>query len=237
MNDTLGTNIMRLRKEAGLTQEQLANALGISYQAVSKWENGVSCPDISTLPLLADLFSVSIDSLFGRETAAQTVVQEEPKKSAPDYPWPDDDALYAVLFRGHKYIGSGNVDGHQKKRIEFCYEGPAINICSDFSVTCQGDVQGDIKAGGSVDCGEVGKGVYAGGSVNCECVSGDVTAGGGVTCDGVGGNVSAGGSVTCDDVGGSVSAGSNVTCDSVGGDVRANTVHCDDVSGGVFRMN
>ena len=237
MNETLGTNIMRLRKEAGLTQEQLANALGISYQAVSKWENGVSCPDISTLPLLADLFSVSIDSLFGRETAALTVVQEEPKKSGPDYPWPDDDALYAVLFRGHKYIGSGNVDGHQKKRIEFFYEGPAINICSDFSVTCKGDVQGDIKAGGSVYCGEVGKGVYAGGSVNCECVSGDVTAGGGVTCDSVGGNVSAGGSVTCDDVGGSVSAGANVTCDSVGGDVRANTVHCDDVSGGVFRMN
>ena len=237
MNDTLGTNIMRLRKEAGLTQEQLANALGISYQAVSKWENGVSCPDISTLPLLADLFSVSIDSLFGRETAALTVVQEEPKKSGPDYPWPDDDALYAVLFRGHKYIGSGNVDGHQKKRIEFCYEGPAINICSDFSVTCEGDVEGDIKAGGSVDCGSVGKGVYAGGSVNCECVSGDVTAGGGVTCDGVGGNVSAGGSVTCDDVGGSVSAGSNVTCDSVGGDVRANSVQCEEVSGGVFRMN
>lgn len=222
MNETLGTNIMRLRKEAGLTQEQLANALGISYQAVSKWENGVSCPDISTLPLLADLFSVSIDSLFGRETAALAVVQEEPKKSSPDYPWPDDDTLYAVLFRGHKYIGSGNVDGHQKKRIEFCYEGPAINICSDFSVTCEGDVEGDIKAGGSV---------------NCECVSGDVTAGGGVTCDSVGGNVSAGGSVTCDGVEGSVSAGSNVTCDSVGGDVRANTVHCDDVSGGVFRMN
>ena len=42
MNETLGTNIMRLRKEAGLTQEQLANALGISYQAVSKWENGGS---------------------------------------------------------------------------------------------------------------------------------------------------------------------------------------------------
>ena len=197
----------------------------------------MSCPDISTLPLLADLFSVSIDSLFGRETAALAVVQEEPKKSTPDYPWPDDDALYAVLFRGHKYIGSGNVDGHQKKRIEFCYEGPAINICSDFSVTCEGDVEGDIKAGGSVDCGSVGKGVYAGGSVNCECVSGDVTAGGGVTCDGVGGNVSAGGSVTCDDVGGSVSAGSNVTCDCVGGDVRANSVQCDEVSGGVFRMN
>lgn len=236
MNEILGSSIMRLRKEAGMTQEQLANALGISYQAVSKWENGVSCPDISALPLIADLFSVSIDSLFGRETVALTEVQEEPKQSGPDYPWPDDNCLYAVLFRGHNYIGSGNVDGHQKKRIEFCYEGPAINIHSDFSVTCQGDVEGDIKAGGSVDCGEVGKGVTAGGSVNCDSVVGDISAGGSVTCDTVGGNVSAGGSVTCDDVGGSVSAGSNVTCDEVGGDVRANSVQCDEISGGIFRM-
>lgn len=236
MNEILGSSIMRLRKEAGMTQEQLANALGISYQAVSKWENGVSCPDISALPLIADLFSVSIDSLFGRETVALTEVQEEPKQSGPDYPWPDDNCLYAVLFRGHNYIGSGNVDGHQKKRIEFCYEGPAINIHSDFSVTCQGDVEGDIKAGGSVDCGEVGKGVTAGGSVNCDSVVGDISAGGSVTCDTVSGNVSAGGSVTCDDVGGSVSAGANVTCDYVGGDVRANSVQCDEISGGIFRM-
>ena len=213
MNETLGTNIMRLRKEAGLTQEQLANALGISYQAVSKWENGVSCPDISTLPLIADLFSVSMDSLFGRETVALAVVQEEPKRSGPDYPWPDDDALYAVLFRGHNYIGSGDMDHKEKKRIEFCYEGPAINIHSDFSVTCEGDVQGDVKAGGRVDCGSVGKGVTAGGSVNCDSVEGDVTAGG------------------------SVSAGANVSCDDVGGDVRANSVQCEEVSGGVFRMN
>lgn len=167
---------------------------------------------------------------------ALTEVQEEPKQSGPDYPWPDDNCLYAVLFRGHNYIGSGNVDGHQKKRIEFCYEGPAINICSDFSVTCQGDVEGDIKAGGSVDCGEVGKGVTAGGSVNCDSVVGDISAGGSVTCDTVSGNVSAGGSVTCDDVGGSVSAGANVTCDEVGGDVRANSVQCDEISGGIFRM-
>ena len=240
MNETLGTNIMRLRKEAGLTQEQLAKALGISYQAVSKWENGVSCPDISTLPLIADLFSVTIDSLFGREPVALAVLEkepEEPKQSGPDYPWPDDNTLYAVLFRGHNYIGSGNVDGQQKKRIEFCYEGPAINIHSDFSVTCEGDVEGDIKAGGSVDCGGVGKGVTAGGSVNCDSVVGDISAGGSVTCDTVSGNVSAGGSVTCDDVGGSVSAGANVTCDDVGGDVRANSVQCEEVSGGVFGMN
>ena len=61
MNESLGSNIMRLRKQNDLTQEQLANGLGITYQAVSKWETGVSSPDIDLLPLLADIFEVSID--------------------------------------------------------------------------------------------------------------------------------------------------------------------------------
>ncbi len=47
MNESIGTIIMRLRKEHGMTQDQLASALGITFQAVSKWENGISSPDIS----------------------------------------------------------------------------------------------------------------------------------------------------------------------------------------------
>ncbi|MEA5059348.1 MAG: helix-turn-helix domain-containing protein [Candidatus Pelethousia sp.] len=62
---TIGKKIVALRKEAGLTQEQLAEKLGISPQAVSKWENDISCPDISTLPLLASLFNVTVDDLLG----------------------------------------------------------------------------------------------------------------------------------------------------------------------------
>lgn len=52
-NITLGKRIMQLRKASGMTQEQLAEKLGVSPQAVSKWENDVSCPDISTIPLLS----------------------------------------------------------------------------------------------------------------------------------------------------------------------------------------
>ena len=70
VNESMGAIIARKRKELGMTQEQLAGALGISYQAVSKWENELSSPDISTLPLLADLFGITIDELFGRVTAA-----------------------------------------------------------------------------------------------------------------------------------------------------------------------
>lgn len=60
----LGQKIRQLRYKAGLTQEQLAEKLGIGPQSVSKWENAVSMPDITTLPLLAETFGVSIDDLF-----------------------------------------------------------------------------------------------------------------------------------------------------------------------------
>ena len=60
----LGKKIRQLRFKAGLTQEQLADKLGIGPQAVSKWENAAAMPDITTLPLLAEVFGVSIDELF-----------------------------------------------------------------------------------------------------------------------------------------------------------------------------
>ena len=60
----LGKKIRQLRFKSGLTQEQLSERLGISPQSVSKWENSVAMPDITTLPLLAEVFGVSIDELF-----------------------------------------------------------------------------------------------------------------------------------------------------------------------------
>lgn len=60
----LSQKIKQLRYRAGLTQEQLAGTLGVSAQSVSKWENAVAMPDITLLPLLAEVFGVSIDDLF-----------------------------------------------------------------------------------------------------------------------------------------------------------------------------
>lgn len=61
----IGANIYSLRKVKKLTQAQLAEKLGVSEQAISKWENGGSTPDVSLFPVIADLFGVSIDRLFG----------------------------------------------------------------------------------------------------------------------------------------------------------------------------
>lgn len=65
MEKTLGKKLCALRKTAGLTQEAVAEALGVSPQAVSKWENDFSCPDIMMLPKIAQLYGIRIDDLFG----------------------------------------------------------------------------------------------------------------------------------------------------------------------------
>lgn len=64
----LGVNIRACRMEAGLSQEELGARLGISGQAVSKWEQGVTAPDLTVLPLLSEIFGVTIDSLFREHT-------------------------------------------------------------------------------------------------------------------------------------------------------------------------
>jgi len=64
MNLNIGENIKKLRSTKQVTQEQLADHLSISYQAVSKWENNVTTPDIYLLPAIAEYFGVLIDELF-----------------------------------------------------------------------------------------------------------------------------------------------------------------------------
>ena len=61
----LGENIRNLRKKADLTQEQLADRLGVTYQSVSRWETGSSYPDLELIPAIANIFSVSADALLG----------------------------------------------------------------------------------------------------------------------------------------------------------------------------
>lgn len=80
---TIGTRIAQLRREKGMKQEELANAMGLSPQAVSKWENDVSCPDISALPQLAALLGTTTDYLLsGREDEVRCVPPEQRK--SPD---------------------------------------------------------------------------------------------------------------------------------------------------------
>ena len=83
MENTLGKRITNLRKAKELKQEQIAEMLHVSPQAVSKWENDLTCPDISILPELAKILGVSIDELLiGKKEEAKVVsiVPEEKRK-------------------------------------------------------------------------------------------------------------------------------------------------------------
>ncbi len=74
MKIDIGGSITTLRKGAGMTQEELAGQLGVSAQAVSRWETGASMPDILLLPVIADVFGITVDELYTgvRESTEQT---------------------------------------------------------------------------------------------------------------------------------------------------------------------
>ena len=77
----VGANISRLRKAAGITQTELADRLNVSFQAVSNWERGQSCPDIANLMELASIFGVSVDRILGSERAAKLVTEISEEKA------------------------------------------------------------------------------------------------------------------------------------------------------------
>ena len=76
MKETFGRRLSRFRKAKGLTQEDVAKQITISPQAVSKWENDISTPDILELSTLADILGVSVNELLGREENKKEVAEE-----------------------------------------------------------------------------------------------------------------------------------------------------------------
>ena len=70
---SIGEKIAKLRKDRNMTQEELAGMIGVSSQSVSKWETGVTMPDIMLLPIIAGVFEITLDELFS--------VEKNPKKA------------------------------------------------------------------------------------------------------------------------------------------------------------
>ncbi|MCL2828109.1 MAG: methyltransferase domain-containing protein [Oscillospiraceae bacterium] len=87
MNRTFSNNLTRLRKGHKLTQEKLAEALGVSFQAVSKWETGQTYPDIELLPRLAQLLTTSVDSLLGYVPTKRIVTDYEKRYQRDGFYW------------------------------------------------------------------------------------------------------------------------------------------------------
>ena len=102
VNMNIGNRIKELRKARGLTQEQLANAIGISFQAVSKWENNIAYPDITLAPVLANFFGVSMDELFDFSLAEKEKEIKEIVNEAYKYREDDPSKSREILDEGLK---------------------------------------------------------------------------------------------------------------------------------------
>ena len=198
------STVKKLRKQRSLTQEQAANALGVSVQAVSKWECAQSYPDLETLVRLADFYEVSIDSLL-REGAEQPTAPIPPRAKKLTK-FPADGVLRIVQV----------LDGHVLRDDEYDPDKPTplcipkgervLQVSVHGNAAIQGDVNGSVKAGTHIGCGNVGDSVKAGTHISCGNVGGSVKAGTHVTCANVAGSVSAGSHIHCHDIGGSAKA-------------------------------
>ena len=82
MEQTIGKRIVANRKGMAMTQDALAEQLGVTAQAVSKWENDQSCPDITMIPRLAEIFGITTDQLLG--VAPKAIIPPEPEEEVQE---------------------------------------------------------------------------------------------------------------------------------------------------------
>ena len=184
----IGENIRALRLRKGLTQEQVAQQLGVTYQAVSKWENGTNTPDIALLPEIAAFFGVTIDGLFHQDVIS----------ALDGFPVEDDGVIRIVQLRGRQVL---------KVPPRMSPDAPAIEIafprnCNDRTQYFKVEVYGHVIADGSINGN-----VVAHQSVQCAEINGDVRSQGDVNA----GNINACGNIVCS---GNVNA-INLTCDQI----------------------
>jgi len=122
---TISKNIAALRKQKGITQEQLAEAINISPQAVSKWETGVSQPDTMTMPMIADFFHVSIDYLYRGKDAVCDELYEKVFQKVCNIP---DQMSTASFEEALKIFGTAHHGiswGNLRSRDATIYDRPA----------------------------------------------------------------------------------------------------------------
>lgn len=134
-----GEKLKSIRKQAGMTQEKLAEKLGVSRQAVTKWETDAGIPDIANIRVISDLFHISIDELLGNEKEEKKQT-EYLYESITEYDI-DGPKRYDMKFGGAKQFVLSGYDG-EKIRIRLVSD-TMPSIQSDFKVKID-DIKGRI---------------------------------------------------------------------------------------------
>lgn len=194
---SIGEKIKKARKENLFSQEMLAEKLGVSVQAVSKWECGLNYPDILYLPQIADYLNISLDELL-RENF-------EGKKEFIAQSIPDDGKLRIFAAVGQKIVQEESENGAISVsdliiRLSnvISEENGSIELHVLGNASIEGPVAGAVIANNNLDVkGNVDGSVNAGNNINIEGnVGGSVNAGNNITVEGsAGGSINAGNDV------------------------------------------
>ena len=231
LNENIKNNIQRLRKKRNITQEVLADALEISVQAVSKWETGISLPDIMLLPRIAQFFGVTIDYLFYNSDNLDSLGVKE---------LPNDDIIRIVQFKGNKLL---DIDKWEKgKDIMLKIPDDLSNNMNSKNLNFEiwgngsisGNISGYVECKGSINSCNIGGYAESESSINCANIGGYAESGGGINCGNIGGYAESGGSINCGNINGYVECGGDINCGDImsnvecGGDIR-----CNDIKGNV----
>ena len=171
----IGKNIKYLRQQQNLTQEQVAEHLGVTYQAVSKWENDTNTPDIALLPEIASLFGVLIDALFADEIVGGGSIPEL-------IPFvKDDDVIRIVQMRGTKVLAVSPRPSANEPPIEIAFPRDCNNSTQYFdveiygNVVCDGSINGDVICHQDIQCANINGDVTCKqGSISCNTLNGDL---------------------------------------------------------------
>lgn len=137
MNQSIGNRIAIGRKQKGMSQEALAEKLGVSSQAVSKWENDISCPDISLLPELARLLDMTVDQLLTGKADEVQLLPENQRK-------PLEQLTLRIRFN--------SAEG-DKVRINLPL--PLVKVCLEMGVDIMPNNTGGMETLRSVDLNKI----------------------------------------------------------------------------------
>ena len=162
MNETIGQRIKNKRKRLGLTQEDLAQKIGVSFQAVSKWENDSSLPDVGIFNLVSKSLDMSIDEIINGSSESDDAYPVREKSK-----W---GKIFGTITKDiHADVGTiigdvnadiyGNVNGDIKGNVKNIYGNVEGNIFGNVEGSISGYVKGNLFGivSGSVKLGVRGK--------------------------------------------------------------------------------
>lgn len=167
---TFSEKLLELRRREGLSQEQLADRLGVTRQSVSKWESGTAVPELAKLVALSDLFSVSVDYLVKDRL-------EEPERPGPEAP-PSTAKLeeqveeLSSYFRGYAYDSKTTLFGMPLVSIRFrLYGRPMRTRDVARGVIAIGNIAVGIFSIGLINAGLFSLGIISAGLLSIGCLA------------------------------------------------------------------